>query len=116
MYLDPAYKKRKPKKKTEPPKDANNPTDIKDSQNAQNGDSNVPAPPPPKPSTTFSRNSIVEVPAPPLEVKLRASTQYKSMVSATQRQFEVEMEEAVDSYCFLNISPQDRVKRRLFAA
>ena len=37
----------------------------------------------------------IEAPAPPLEVKLRASTQYKSMVSATQRQFEEEMEEAV---------------------
>ena len=67
VYLDPAFKKKKPKKKVEPPKE----------------DGSTPAAPPRPPNP------------PPLEVKLRASTQYKTIVSATQRQFEEEMEEAV---------------------
>ena len=81
VYLDPAFKKKKPKKKVEPPKE----------------DGSTPAAPPrpPKPSRHFACPWVVELPPPPLEVKLRASTQYKTIVSATQRQFEEEMEEAV---------------------
>ena len=81
VYLDPAFKKKKPKKKVEPPKDGSAPQ----------------APPVHTPKPSMSKRFVlqVEVPPPPLEVKLRASTQYKTIVSATQRQFEEEMEEAV---------------------
>ena len=81
VYLDPAFKKKKPKKKVEPPKEG----------------SDLQAPPvqPPKPRLSIRFKSRIGAPPPPLEVKLRASTQYKTNVSATQRQFEKEMEEAV---------------------
>ena len=84
VYLDPAFKKKKPKKKVEPSKDGSDPQ--------------TPPVNTPKPSVSKSCVSHVEAPPPPLEVKLRASTQYKTIVSATQRQFEEEMEEAVEQY------------------
>lgn len=60
VYLDPAFKKKKPKKKVEPPKEGSDPQ----------------APPvqPPKPRLSVRFKSRIGAPPPPLEVKLRIDT------------------------------------------
>lgn len=38
---------------------------------------------------------VIELPPPPMELTLRASTKIKTMISASQRQLEEEMDESV---------------------
>lgn len=41
----------------------------------------------------------LELPPPPMELTLRASTKIKTMISASQRQLEEEMDESVEFTC-----------------